>query len=73
MPADFRGRKTEIFLSEKKRKTGILTVLEAFCRFYGRKGVWQVRTLRFSEAPFSYKSMAFPKTLAISEKLTDRT
>ncbi len=36
--ADFRDRKTAIFLSEKKRKTGILPYFEAFCRFYGRKG-----------------------------------
>ena len=52
MPADFRGRKTSIFLSEKKRKTGMLSCSEAFCRFYGRKGVWQIRNLRFLEVPF---------------------
>ena len=46
MPADFRGRKTA-------KNTGILSYFEAFCRFYGRKGVWQVRTLRFLEVPLT--------------------
>ncbi len=46
MPADFRDRKTA-------KNIGILSYFEAFCRFYGRKGVWQVRTLRFLEVPLN--------------------
>ncbi len=54
-----------VFRDEKPAEnTGMLIVLEAFRRLFSRKDIWQVRILRFLEAPLGNGLFATQDVLA---------